>query len=98
MRKGKYFYVVFSDQSEYIAALLAAQAPQFRINGGSARVSKRPLIGETAFSLQRPVYVLDVTAVSCVCSRCQGHVLMFKGLLNFQFWEEVCPEMHELQL
>jgi hypothetical protein len=37
MRKGKYFYVVLSDQSECIAALLAAQAPQFSINGGSAR-------------------------------------------------------------
>ena len=51
-------------------------------------------MGYTAFANERPKFVKDVTSYSCVCSRCQGMVLLFKGLFSFPHWEVVCPPVH----
>jgi hypothetical protein len=93
MNERKYFYVRFASVSSCTTALGFAQAPGFALK---ALVSRRPLMGITAFSNERPVFVQDVTTVSCVCCRCQGFILIFDGLMKFQYWDEVCPSIWEL--
>ena len=59
-------------------------------------VTKRPLMGQTSFTNQRPLFVKNVTAHTCVCILCYGFRHLLKALLAFQHWEESCPRIHEL--
>ena len=91
--EGKYFYVVFSSEKDCQAALEGAQHSTFELQ---ATVTQRPMMGSTAFSNERPSFIKDVTATSCVCHRCRGMVLMFKGMLHFRHWEHACARASEL--
>ena len=53
-------------------------------------------MGITAFTIERPSFVKDVTEVACVCQRCLGMKLIFQGFLSFNHWDEVCPEIAEI--
>jgi hypothetical protein len=91
--KGTHFYVIFSDKSSCISALRAAQSGGFALK---ATVRQRPRMGITAFTIERPVYVKDVSAVTCAWQRCYGIKLLFKALISFPDWESSCPRVSEL--
>jgi hypothetical protein len=93
MAKGKYFYIVFSSVLDCATAFEFAQSEGFSLKGLH---QKRPLMGETAFANERPLFVKDVTVASCACQRCLGMDLLFKGLMIFRVWNEVCPRVAEL--
>jgi hypothetical protein len=93
MHEGTYFYIVFQSEGDCTAALRAAQAPGFSL---TTTATRRPLMGITAFTNERPPFVKDVTEVSCACHRCQGFAHLFRGLMSFKHWDEVCPSMSEL--
>ena len=92
MSKQTYFYVVFRSAQDCTDALSAATAGL----SFSATVTRRPLMGQTAFENERPCYVLDVKESSCVCVLCRCFVLMFQGFLQFLHWEDCCQPVAEL--
>jgi hypothetical protein len=93
MKNGKYYHVSFSVEADCKVALRAGSAPGFSL---AATITQRPLIGYTAFANERPVFVKDATAVTCVCQRCQAFVEIFKGAVKFSHWDECCPQFAEL--
>ena len=94
-KNGKYFYVVFTSNRDLRAALEASTLQLFQ-RELKAEVSQRPLMGYTAFANERPSWVKDVTSYSCVCTKCQGMVLTFAGLLGFRHWGKCCPPVAEI--
>ena len=93
MARSTYFYMHLNDPARVAPALLAASSESFSLN---AKVSQRPLIGQTAFANARPLFVKDVTTSACVCHHCHGFNLMFKAALKFKHWDDCCPQFAEL--
>jgi len=56
----------------------------------------RPRVGFTSFVRERPFYVKDVQRNTCLCMACYSMKLLWLALSAFPYWEEVCPEIHEL--
>jgi hypothetical protein len=93
MSQGTYFYVGLSSDADCDVALRAATSEGFALSG---TITKRPLMGYTAFANQRPAFVKDATVASCVCGRCQDFVYMLEGAFRFKHWKECCPVFAEL--
>ena len=91
--RDTYFYVTFGSAHNCETALLAASSESFSLK---ATISRRPRMGYTAFSNERPVFVKDATEASCVCHRCQGFVYLLEAALRFKHWHECCPQLREL--
>jgi hypothetical protein len=62
----------------------------------TSEVSHKPLIGFTIFRSRRPFWVLPVGRSTCGCITCYGMRLVFTALMDFDQWENVCPQVFEL--
>jgi hypothetical protein len=98
----KYAYVTFSLETSVKEALKQAGRTgrdlEVNTDRKTSEVSQRPLIGFTIFRSRRPFRVLPVGRSTCGCITCYGMRLVFTALMDFDQWENVCPQVFELVL